>query len=358
MDFDLFQTLSKYAFAFESELFSTVELKQNKTCVERCPEKDCFSLFSSNTNQTEYNCSKGYDNILLIIGELKFILNGLIYTNNTNVPLGRKEVRKEWIVRRDDVILFANKINKIETHLIKRENETTLKNFSIFHDFKTSMKILYSCTEDIISNLPGESFEEKLITSGKPYQDLYHSLSLLTSQLRLIDIVINPFSISFGTKKEINIYQLFDKLNKLFQHLAARRRDVNITLHPEARIQNSYCYSSIEFIPLILLDNALKYSISDTDIELKMEQRYGRVTVIVKNIGPQVADENKDKIFEKFFRDPSAIAFTKEGIGMGLWIAQEILAAHESKLQYFKGQSETNKYGLNVFTFDLPTIIY
>lgn len=356
MDLDLFKTLSKYPFIFKEDLFSTVELKQNKTCLEKCPEKDCYSLFNSNTNNSFYRCSKGYDNILVILGDLKFVLNGLIYSTNTKVPLGRREVRKEWIVREEDVMLFSEKINKIESHLIKHENETTLKNFSIFHDFKTSMKILYSCTEDIISNLPGDSFEEKLVTSGKPYQDLYHSLSLLTSQLRLIDIIINPISISFGTKKSINIYQLFDKLKKLFEHLAARRRDVNIMLYPEARIQNSYCYESIEFIPLILLDNALKYSISDTDIEIKMEQRYGKVTVIVKNIGPQVSEENKEKIFDKFYREPSAIAFTKDGIGMGLWIAQEILGAHGSKIQYFKGQSETNKYGLNVFTFDLPTI--
>ena len=160
MDLDLFQILSKYPFVFESDLFSTVELKQNKTCVRQRVERDCFSLFDSNTNHAEYNCSKGYNNILLIIGDLKFILNGLIYATNSEVPRGRKEARKEWIVNRDDVMLFADKISKIETHLIKRENETTLKNFSIFHDFKTSMKILYSCTEDIISNLPGETFEK------------------------------------------------------------------------------------------------------------------------------------------------------------------------------------------------------
>lgn len=358
MNINLFHTLSKYPFIFDTKFYSTMELRQNKTCLDKCTKKDCMNLLSQTNDLTEYTCSKGYDNILLKIGEFSAVLNGLIYTSNKSVPVGRKEVRKDWIVPREAVLSFAKKIQEIERHLVKRENETTIKNFSIFHDFKTSMKIIYSCTEEIISNLPGISFEEKLEGSGEKYQSLYHSLSLLTSQLRLIDIIANPQSISFGTKKSINIYQLFDKVKRLFEHLAEKRRDINISLYPEARIHNSYCHDSIEFIPLILLDNALKYAVSDSEIEIKMEQRYGKATIIVKNIGPMVSDENKEKIFEKFFRDPSAVVFSKEGMGVGLWVAQQILGAHQTKLEYFKGQQETNKYGLNVFRFDLPTITY
>lgn len=45
-------------------------------------------------------------------------------------------------------------------------------------------------------------------------------------------------------------------------------------------------------------------------------------------MGPLV--KNEDKIFDKFFRNESAIAFSKEGIGIGLWVAQKILNAHDS----------------------------
>jgi K+-sensing histidine kinase KdpD len=100
----------------------------------------------------------------------------------------------------------------------------------------------------------------------------------------------------------------------------------------------------------------LKYSVSDSTIEIKVESSHNKVKVIVKNIGPFVQDENKDKIFEKFFRDESAKAFSKEGIGMGLWIARQILEAHNSSLRYYKDQNETRQIGLNIFEFDLPTI--
>ena len=357
MDIELFTALSKYPFNFENNFYSSVELKQNKTCIERCQEKDCLNLLSNNVNLTEYNCSKRFDNVLLIVGDLKFVINGLIYSTNTQIPPGTKAVRKAYVCERDSVLLFANKIMEIEKHLIKRENETTVKNFSIFHDFKTSMNIFYKCTEDIIYGFAGDTFEQKLQNTGRSYQDLYHALSLITSQLRMIDIFINPKSIEFGNKRNINIYQLFDKLIKLFERLAERKREVKIKLLPASWINNSFCYDSIEFIPLILLDNALKYSMPDSDIEVKIEQHFGKVKVSVRSIGPFVSEENKDKIFEKFFRDESGKAFSKEGIGMGLWIAQEILAAHHGKLYYYRDPNEFRPIGLNIFSFDLPTLV-
>lgn len=356
MDNELIKTLSKYPFIIEREFNDSADLKQNKTCIEKCKEKDCLDLLNSNNNLKEYICSKGYNNILSIVGEIKFIINGLIFHDNTTVPLGRKDVRKEWLVNRDEVILFVKKINEIELHLEKRINETTEKNFSMFHDFKTSMSIFFSCTQDIINNLEGSSFTEKLENSDKSYKDLYNSLDLITSQLGMVDVILNPNSIKFGSKKPINLYKLFDKIKALFGHLSTKKRDINIRLSSEIRVDDCYCYESIEFIPLILLDNALKYSVSESNIDIKFEQHYGVIKVIVKNIGPLVNEENINNIFEKFFRDESGKKFSKEGTGMGLWIANKILEAHDCKLEYYKNPKDVGPIGLNIFEFELPIV--
>jgi len=354
VDLELFKSLSKYPFIFEGKFYDSVELSQNKTCA-KCKEKDCIQSLSDKNNLTEYLCSKKYDNIVIAVGNLRFILNALIFKTNITVPKGRKEVRQDWIEDKQVVLLFASKIQEIEKHLINRVNETMEKNFSMFHDLKTSMSIFFNCTQDIISKLPGNTFEEKLKNSDKSYQDLYNSLELITSQLGMVDVIINPKSIEFGRRKVINLYRLFEKIKILFGHLAIKKRDISITLVAEGRIMDCSCYESIEFIPLILLDNALKYSVGDSNIEIKLEQSYNKVKVIVKNIGPFVSEKNKERIFEKFFRDESAEEFSKEGIGMGLWIAQQILKAHHSKLYYYKDTYETRTIGLNIFEFDLPT---
>lgn len=358
MDLELFKQITKYPFIHSNNFYDSVELEQNKTCLKKCNDKECLNLFNDNSESVDFICTKGYNNVLISANGEKFLLNGLIFGSNTVVPKGRKDVRQDWIVEKDSVLLFVNKIDEIENHLIKKINESTEKNFSMFHDFKTSMSVFFNCTHDIINSLPGNSFEDKLEGSGGSYKDLFNALELITSQLGMIDVILNPNSISFGTKREINIYKLFYKIQILFGHLSAKKKNIKMNLInvDNDYIRESSCYESIEFIPLILLDNALKYSAPNSTIDIVIEQFRSKALIKVKNIGPFVRDENVDKIFNKFFRGDSAEEFSKEGIGMGLWIAQEILSRHDSKLFYNKDPRASGEIGLNIFEFELDTI--
>lgn len=355
MNLELFKSLTKYPFIYKSIFYDSNELPQNRTCTLKCKEKDCLSFDSSDLNYDTYICSKGYDNYYITIGEFAFVLNGLISENNKTVPRGRKDVRTNHIIRTSEINIFINKIQAIVSHLERTVNETIEMNFSMFHDFKTSMSIFFSCTQDLINRLPGSSFEEKLKNNDKIYQDLYNSLELITSQLGMIDIIVNPKSIVFGTKRPINPYKLFEKIKILFDHLASKKRGITINITADSKIRDCYCYESIEFIPLILIDNALKYSSPHSIVEIKLEQRNSFVRIIVKNIGPYVSDHNTLKIFDKFFRDPSATEFSKEGIGIGLWIARSILSAHSSEIKYFKDKQGINGIGLNIFEIELSS---
>lgn len=356
MDLELFKSISRYPFINNEQFYRSVELDQNKTCTEKCKEKDCIILATKNENLAEYTCSKGYDNLLIISGEEKFILNGLIYDSNKEVPKGRKNVREKWIIEKATIHFFAKKIQDIDNYLEKAVNETSEKNFSMFHDFKTSMKIFYLCTQDIINKQNGFTFEDKLEGSDDSIKELYHALNLITSQLGMMDVIINPASITFGTKKTINIYKLFHKISILFKHLTDKKNvQIELTNEKGAYIRDSNCYESIEFIPLILLDNALKYSAPQSTIKIEISQLFNRVRIKVKNIGPFVRNENVERIFEKFFRDEAGKQYSKQGIGMGLWIAQQILHAHNSKLTYDKDKAAVGDIGLNIFEFELMT---
>ncbi|WP_127132980.1 sensor histidine kinase [Pseudoflavitalea rhizosphaerae] len=360
MDAKLFTALSKFPYIANGEFFDSVELKQNKTCLTKCKQRDCIAALSTAMNGAEYICQQGYNNTLMRFKEFSVIINGMIFQDNASIPKGRLAVREKWIVAKEDVTLFQRKMTEIEGYIDQKEAESIEKNFSMFHDFKTSMNIFFNCTQDIIRSLPGTTFENKLDTSDAAYQTLYHALGLITSQLGMIDVIINPRSILLGNKtNEINIYKLFDKVQKLFYHIVLKKRNVSIKLSNigGAYIKNSLCYDSIEFVPLVLIDNAIKYSAPDSTIDVEIRQfYYGKLKVSVKSIGPFVKDENKDKIFDKFFRDEGAVEFAKSGIGMGLWIAQQVLAAHNSKLYYFKDNNAAGKIGLNIFEFELSTI--
>ena len=110
MDVELFNAISRYPFIYNGELFDSKELSQNKTCIEKCRDKDCVKYFSNNNKSgEEYVCSKGYNNLNFAINDFSCFINGLIYESNRIIPTGRKEVRKDWIVDRNRVILLRER---------------------------------------------------------------------------------------------------------------------------------------------------------------------------------------------------------------------------------------------------------
>lgn len=78
----------------------------------------------------------------------------------------------------------------------------------------------------------------------------------------------------------------------------------------------------------ILLDNALKYTVSGGTISIQLEQ-LPTPKLIVVDSGIGIAEDQLERIFERFFRAESART-TESGVGLGLSIAKTIARAHQA----------------------------
>lgn len=354
MEFSLFVIIAEFPFIHEENFYPSSKLEQNKTCLSKCHQKDCLTGFTNKTNN--YTCSKGYNNVLAQIEGERYILNGLIFRDNKEVPEGRKKVRIAHLTSLTEVNEFILKVQKISENIRMGIDDRMVKNLSMFHDFKSSMNIFFDCTQNIINSLPGTSFENKLESSSSSYKDLYNALELITSQLGMIDVVSNPKSITFGSTKSVNIYRMFDKYRILFNHhRIVANKNLKFEINSNKIIRSTNCFDSIEFIPLILLDNAIKYSSPHSTIVIEFYQGYSDLKVSVKSIGTFVKDEDEKFLFDKFYRSPSAECHTQKGLGIGLWVAKNILKFHNSILTYHKDRSEKSEIGLNIFEFYIKT---
>jgi len=76
-----------------------------------------------------------------------------------------------------------------------------------------------------------------------------------------------------------------------------------------------------------LLDNAIRHTPSGGAIRVESRAVDGLVTISVVDEGPGVAPEDRERIFEAFFRAPSERK-RGTGTGLGLAIAREIARAH------------------------------
>jgi signal transduction histidine kinase len=97
-----------------------------------------------------------------------------------------------------------------------------------------------------------------------------------------------------------------------------------------------------------LIDNAIKYSPSGGEVEVRAYGEDGRVRVDVRDRGPGIAKEDQRLIFEKFGRVTGGGA-ARPGTGLGLFIARSIAEAHGGAIDVVSSPDQGS-----TFTLELP----
>ena len=98
-----------------------------------------------------------------------------------------------------------------------------------------------------------------------------------------------------------------------------------------------------------LLSNAIKYSPKSKKIILSSRSKKEEITICVEDFGIGIEKEQIGRVFERFFRTTDPTANTFPGLGLGLYIAAEIVKRQGGKIwvDSLKGKG-------SVFCFSLP----
>lgn len=95
---------------------------------------------------------------------------------------------------------------------------------------------------------------------------------------------------------------------------------------------------------IILLENALKYSFSQTEIELSLEKTNSSAILTVSNFGDGISSEDIPKIFDRFYKADFSRERKGTGYGLGLSIAQAIVKMHNGKISVYSVPSEKTTF--------------
>ena len=94
-----------------------------------------------------------------------------------------------------------------------------------------------------------------------------------------------------------------------------------------------------------LLDNAVKYSPNEKDIQVILTDEAGYVLVRVKDKGSGIAGQNLKRIFRRFYRVPLRSMAKVKGTGLGLFIVKSIARRHNSTWSSYSGRQPTTTFG-------------
>ncbi len=200
----------------------------------------------------------------------------------------------------------------------------------------------------------GES-EVALLKDTRTPDEYQESLRIVNDESqRLTKIVEDLFTLARADSGEItpNLSELY--LDELVADCVrsirtlADRRNISIVFNGgETRVKGDE--TLIRRLFLNLIDNAVKYNIDGGKIGINVSAN----TVTVSNTGEEIPTDQKNLIFDRFYRVEKSRTHgnetTMSGAGLGLSIAKWIADLHHAELKYSRSDD-----GENIFTVAFP----
>jgi two-component system CheB/CheR fusion protein len=146
-------------------------------------------------------------------------------------------------------------------------------------------------------------------------------------------------------KENVNIIQL---VQHVLEQYIDSKHEINLITRDDEIIVNSD-EGRIEQVLNNLVGNAVKYSPAGKPIEVRVERDKHEVTIAVRDEGVGISEEQQRHIFERFYRVHNDANSAIEGLGLGLYIAHEIVVRHGGRMWL---ESKPGKG--SAFYFSLP----
>jgi len=199
---------------------------------------------------------------------------------------------------------------------------------NVSHELKTPMTSITGFAEGILDGtIPPEKHQEYLqivVSETRRLSRLVRRM-LEVSRFQSLDI------------RELNS-QDFDMTEVLRRGILAlenkiTERGLDVELHiPDDPVWVLGDEDSILQVVYNLLDNAAKFSISGTKIEVTLVQKSGKAYITVKNIGDPICPDELPQLFNRFHKSDKSRSQDKDGIGLGLYIVKTIMNAHQEEV--------------------------
>ena len=144
----------------------------------------------------------------------------------------------------------------------------------------------------------------------------------------------------------IDLSDLIQKLIHSFQERFEQRKLI-LTITPSVFIQAEPLL--IQLLVNNLLDNAHKYSTIASPITVLLTTQENQIQLMIKDEGVGIPMEERDKIFEKFYRIGDESTRTTKGTGLGLYLCKKISEFHQATINV-----ESNMPNGSVFKINFP----
>ena len=215
------------------------------------------------------------------------------------------------------------------------------------HELRTPLSVIMSSVEVIEQEqtVKKSAFIEQVILDMK--DEIRKMSKLVTDLLTLARSEGQAYSLN---KIAVSLNEVIEETIRKV-HSFASEKSIELCFENEANVVMFADLERIKQLVLILLDNAIKYTLDGGRITLKVSlDRYRKnIFFQVIDTGIGISESDQQHIFDRFYRADKARSRAMGGTGLGLSIAKWIVTMHKGEIKVMSKLGEGT-----TFTVVLP----
>lgn len=195
---------------------------------------------------------------------------------------------------------------------------------AITHELKTPIATTRLSLETLLRRKLDDVQQQKLLLSALSETN---RLNILTNNILLASQMEEK---TFQRENEqLNLADIIETVVNDYKNRYPQRR-IEASADKDLYIDGDELLMQIALSNLI--DNALKYAPKESPVYVDLMEDEYHIQIKVSDEGPGIADEEKRKIFQKFYRSGSENTRKAKGTGLGLYLTKKIIEQHNGDI--------------------------
>lgn len=256
----------------------------------------------------------------------------ILTTGYSDIAIVTKALRQsvfDFLLKPVSLENLTHSIQRAVMQLEARERERRQKDFLsiVSHELRAPLQAPLRYLENILTSDEDQLNEKQRSMLQRAAKGIKAEVRLINNLLDLQYLESGRFNIKL---REYSLRSAVQDVAESF-FLQAADLEVQILWNPPgdlflAQLDPEQTRQAIANV----LNNAIQHSPAHGAVKLRLFRRQNKVSIMVRDSGPGIAEPYLERIFEKSFQIPATVS--KKGLGVGLYIAREIVRAHGGEI--------------------------
>ncbi|HTR24804.1 MAG TPA: hybrid sensor histidine kinase/response regulator [Terriglobales bacterium] len=228
----------------------------------------------------------------------------------------------------------------------------------VSHELRTPLTCIHQFVTILLDGLAGTISEEQ----REHLQTILRSVNQLTAMVR--DLLEATRAEAGKIKLETCCLSILDPMRAAGAMLQAAAREKRINLEVAAGSNMPFVLGDTDRILEVLInliDNAIKFTPPDGSVVVRasrMRTDPAFACITVSDTGPGITPESRHLIFERLYQSPHAVESSRKGLGLGLFIAKELVTLHGGRIWVTSEPGSGATFSFTLPLYVLPKLLF